>query len=98
MGSKVETCLQVMQRELSDGSEYPLGPELTLADFYMLPMIHAFGFSPEAQAMYPEFPAICAWRERMEALPTLKRFRAAQPPRTPIEHARRWVESHRPKY
>jgi glutathione S-transferase len=95
---KVETCLQVMQRELSDGSEYLLGPELTLADFYMLPMIHAFGFSPEAQAMYPEFPAICAWRERMEALPTLKRFRAAQPPRTPIEHARRWVESHRPKY
>jgi hypothetical protein len=42
--------------------------------------------------MYPNFPAICAWRERMEALPTLKRFRAAQPPRAPIEHARRWVE------
>jgi chromate transporter len=28
----------------------------------------------------------------------LKRFRAAQPPRGPIEHARRWVVSHRPKY
>src|SRR5262249_12263503 len=42
--------------------------------------------------------AICAWRERMESLPTMKRFRAAQPPRGPIEHARRWVVSHRPKY
>jgi glutathione S-transferase len=64
----------------------------------MLPIIHAFGFSPEAQAIYPNFPTIRSWRERMEALPTLKRFRAAQPPRGPIEHARRWAVSHRPKY
>jgi glutathione S-transferase len=34
----------------------------------------------------------------MEALPTMKRFRAVQPPRGPIEHARRWAVSHRPKY
>jgi glutathione S-transferase len=95
---KVETCLQVMERELSHGKEYLLGPEVTLADFYMLPMIHAFGFAPEGQAMYPNFPSICAWREQMEALPALKRFRAAQPPRGPIEHARKWATSHRPKY
>ena len=95
---KVETCLQVMERELSHGKEFLLGAQVMLADFYMLPMIHAFGFSPEAQALYPNFPAICAWREQMEALPTVKRFRAAQPPRTPIEHARRWVDGHRPKY
>lgn len=75
-----------------------LGSQLTLADFYMLPMIHAFGFAPEAQAIYPKYAEICAWRERMEALPALKRFRATQPPRGPIEHARRWVEGHRPKY
>ena len=55
-------------------------------------------FAPEAQQLYPRFPSIVAWRERMEALPTMKRFRAAQPPRAPIEHARRWVEHHRPKY
>jgi glutathione S-transferase len=95
---KVEVCLQVMERQLSDGEPFLLGQELSLADVYMLPIIHAFGFSPEAQAMYPNFPAIRAWRERMEALPTLKRFRAAQPPRGPIEHARRWAVSHRPKY
>jgi glutathione S-transferase len=95
---KVEVCLQVMERELSHGKQFLLGPELSLADIYMLPIIHAFGFTPEAQAMYPNFPSIRAWRERMEALPTLKRFRAAQPPRGPIEHARRWAVSHRPKY
>jgi glutathione S-transferase len=95
---KVEVCLQVMERELSHGKEYLLGSELSLADFYMLPMIHAFGFAPEAQAMYPNFSSISAWRERMESLPTVKRFREAQPPRGPIEHARKWVVSHRPKY
>jgi len=95
---KVEICLQVLERELSGGNAFLLGPQLTLADFYMLPIIHAFGFTPEAQAMYPKFPSICTWRERMEALPTPKRFRAAQPPRGPIEHARKWVASHRPKY
>ena len=95
---KVEVCLQVMERELSHRKEFLLGPQLTLADFYMLPIIHAFGFAPEGQAMYPSYPAIGAWRERMEALPTVKRFRAAQPPRGPIEHARKWAATHRPKY
>src|SRR6266513_1498427 len=94
---KVEVCLQVMERELSHGNDFLLGSELSLADFYMLPIIHAFGFAAEAQAMYPNVPSICVWRERMEALPTLLRFRSAQPPRAPIEHARRWVVSHRPK-
>ena len=95
---KVEVCLQVLERELSRGGEFLLGPQLSLADFFMLPIIHGFGFAPEAQAMYSKFPVICAWRERMESLPTMKRFRAAQPPRGPIEHARRWAVSHRPKY
>jgi hypothetical protein len=36
--------------------EFLLGPQLSLADFFMLPIIHGFGFAPEAQAMYPNFP------------------------------------------
>jgi glutathione S-transferase len=34
----------------------------------------------------------------METLPTVKDFRASLPPRAPIEHARKWAVSHRPKY
>ena len=95
---KVKVCLEVLERQLSRSDAFLLGPNLSLADFFMLPIIHAFGFSPEAQETYPRLPEISAWRERMEALPTMKRFRAAQPPRGPILHARRWVETHRPKY
>ena len=36
---KVEVCLQVMERELADGKEFMLGPQLSLADFYLLPII-----------------------------------------------------------
>jgi len=95
---KVDICLEVLERQLSRSGGFLVGPKLSLADYFMLPIIHAFGFAPEARERYPGLPAISTWRERMEALPTMKRFRAAQPPRTPIEHARRWVETHRPKY
>jgi glutathione S-transferase len=55
------------------------------------------GFAPE-KSMYADFPGVREWREKMEALLTVQRFRAAQPPRAPIEHARKWAVSHLPKY
>ncbi|MET0536925.1 MAG: hypothetical protein ABWZ64_03095 [Xanthobacteraceae bacterium] len=42
--------------------------------------------------------ALSRWWEGMEALSTVQKLRAALPPRTPIEHAREWAVSHRPKY
>src|SRR5262247_3075362 len=72
--------------------------ERALAHFYLLPSTYSFSLAPEAKAMYPKYPAFCRWRERMEALPTIKKLRATLPPRAPIEHAREWAISHRPKY
>lgn len=95
---KVERGLEVMEKALGHGAEYLLGSELTLADFFMLPSTYAFGLTEEGKAMCPKYPAFFQWRARMEALPTVKRFRAALPPRDPIEHARKWALSHRPKY
>jgi glutathione S-transferase len=95
---KIDVGLTVAERALAHGNEYLLGSELSLADFYVLPSTYSFNFAPEAKAMYPKYPAFCRWRERMEALPTVKKLRAALPPRAPIEHAREWAISHRPKY
>ena len=95
---KVELALGVMERELSHGQDYLLGPELTLADFYILPSTFAFALTDEGKAMYPRFPAFCHWRERMENLPATRKLRANLPPRNPIPHAREWANSHRPKY
>jgi glutathione S-transferase len=95
---KIEVALQVMERQLAHGQGFLLGNQVGLADYYLLPSAYAFGFAPEAMAMYADFPAVQEWRERMEVLPAVHRFRAAQPPRGPIEHARKWAVSHRPKY
>jgi glutathione S-transferase len=95
---KVELALGVMERELGHGHEFLLGSEVTLADFFILPSTFAFSLTEEGRAMYPKFPAFCRWRERMESLPATQKLRAILPPRTPIEHAREWANSHRPKY
>src|SRR5262249_45271476 len=95
---KIEVGLQAVERELGHGKDYLLGPELTLADFYLLPSTYAFGLTEEGKRIYPNYPGFCRWRERMEASATVKRLRAALPPRVPIEHAREWAVSHRPKY
>jgi glutathione S-transferase len=71
---KIEVALQVMERQLSHGRGFLLGSEVGLADNYLLPSTYAFGFAPEAKAMYADFPAIREWREKMEAQPTARRL------------------------
>jgi glutathione S-transferase len=96
---KIEVALQVMERQLSHGQGFLLGAEVSLADYYLLPSTYSFGRTPEGKAMYADAPVVQVWRERMEALPTVRRFRATHPnPWPPIEHARKWAVSHRPKY
>lgn len=95
---KIEVGLGALERELSHGQDYLVGAELSIADFYLLPSTFAFGMTEEGKKMYPKFPAFCRWRERMENLPTIKKYRASMPPRAPIAHAREWATSHRPKY
>jgi glutathione S-transferase len=87
-----------MQRQLSHGKGFLLGGEVGLADYYLLPSTFSFSRTSEGRAMYADVPGVREWQERMEALPTVQRFRAAQPPTVPIEHARKWAVSHRPKY
>jgi glutathione S-transferase len=78
---------------LAHGQDDLLGAELILADFC------AFKVAPEGNMPYPRLPAFSRrWRERMERLPAVKQFRPTLPPRAPIEHAREWAVSHRPKY
>ena len=94
---KVETALAVAERQLGHGKDFLVGDDLSIADFYLLPSTFAFSLTAEGQTMYPKFPAFCRWRERMDSLPATQKLRAAVP-RLPIEHAREWATSHRPKY
>ena len=95
---KIEIGLQVVERQLADGRPYLVGADPTIADYYLLPSTFSFARTDEGKAMYARYPVFSAWRERTEALPTVRRFRAAEAPYGPIEHARKWAVSHRPKY
>jgi glutathione S-transferase len=91
-------ALDVLERELGDRQTFLVGDQLTLADFAMLPMVTSLSMHKDGQDLLAARPCVLQWRQRMEDLPSVKRFRASLPPRAPIEHARNWVVSHRPKY
>lgn len=92
----VERALEVMDAELADGRPFIVGDEITLADFFLLPTLFAFGLTPEGKELRPKFPRIQAWDARLSAYPSVVQFRATLPPRDPISHAREWVVHHRP--
>jgi glutathione S-transferase len=94
----IANALDVLERELGHGRGFLIAEGPTLADFAMLPMMTSLTFHKDGQDMLADKPRIQRWKESMEALPSVARFRASLPPRTPIWHAREWAVSHRPKY
>jgi glutathione S-transferase len=97
---RIAVALEVMERELAHGKDYLVGDQLTLADFFVLPTLTSLSMTPEGQEMLKARPRITAWRARMEAQPAVIKVRATVAPHIgkPVEHARKWVETHRPRY
>lgn len=97
---RIATGLDVMEREFQHGRDFLVDDRPTLADFFMLPTLTTLSLTPEGQKMLAGKPMIGAWRERMDALPSVAQVRAMVLPHIgkPVEHARSWVDSHRPRY
>jgi glutathione S-transferase len=94
----IANALDLLEGELGHGRGFLIAEGPTLADFAMLPMMTSLTFHKDGRDMLTDKPRIQRWKESMEALPSVARFRASLPPRTPIWHAREWAVSHRPKY
>src|SRR5262245_15175044 len=92
--------LDVMERELGQDRGFLADERPTLADLFMLPTLTTLSLTPEGQKMLAGKPRIAAWRGRMEALPSVMAVRAMVMPHLgkPVEHARTWVYTHRPRY
>lgn len=97
---KIVTGLDVMERGLSGGEGFLVDAKPTLADFFMLPTMVGLSRTPEGQKLLSDKPQIASWRSKMDALPSVQAVRAvvAQHLGLPVEHAREWVNSHRPRY
>jgi glutathione S-transferase len=96
---RVRTALDVMEQELQHGRDFLLG-ELSLADYALFPCMLSLSRTPEGADMLMSQPRIGAWRARMDALPSVIQVRALIAPYldAPIEHARKWAQSHRAHY
>src|ERR1700704_2963741 len=46
---KVTRALEVMENELADGRLFMVGDDVTLADYFLLPTLFAFGLTPEGK-------------------------------------------------
>jgi glutathione S-transferase len=97
---KIATGLDIMERELRNGQGYLACEELTLADFFMLPTLTGLSLTEEGRKLLDGKAHIGAWRARMDTLPAVQAVRAQVMPHVgqPVEHAREWAVSHRPRY
>lgn len=59
-----------------------LGPQLTLADLWLAPMLIYLRYAPTGRALLSEFPELESWLETMEARPSMQatRFPREQEP------------------
>lgn len=97
---RIATALDVMERELAHGRGFLVTDLPTLADFFMLPTMTTLSLTGEGHGMMAAKPRIAGWKARMEALPSVIEVRSMVAPHIgkPVEHARAWVTSHRPRY
>ena len=99
---RIRLALEVMERELEHGADFLVADhdQPTLADFFLLPTLTGLSLIPEGQELLRSKASIAAWRARMDALPSVVQVRSTIAPHfgKPVEHARRWVETHRPRY
>jgi len=97
---KIATCLEVMDAELAANGDYLVAGQVSLADLFLLPSLTTLSRTPEGQAMLADRPRIGEWWLRMQTRPAVQAVTAMVAPHIglPVEHARRWVDGHRPRY
>lgn len=97
---KVATCLGVMEDELAANGDFLVAGLFSLADVFLLPSLTTLSRTPEGQEMLADKPRVRDWWARMQARPATQQVTAMVMPHInqPVEHARKWVTSHRPKY
>jgi glutathione S-transferase len=70
---KAAACLAVLADLL--GEPYALGPELSLADLHLAPMLTYLRLVPSGRRLLGAHPALGAWLDRLAARPSLQATR-----------------------
>ena len=67
-----KTALEAIE-SLTVGSRYLLGNELTIADFYLIPIFIYLSNTPEFEAITADTPKINSWWNEVNQLPSVKK-------------------------
>ena len=65
---QLRALLAVIEGGLADGRPYLLGHDPSLADATCFQQVWFLRFAPQSSGMVDEFPRVCAWRDRVDAL------------------------------
>jgi glutathione S-transferase len=95
---KIEVALQVMERQLAHRQGFLLGGEVGLADYYLLPSTYRLWPRSRSEGDVRGLPGGWGMAGPDGGVADRATLSRRQPPRAPIEHARKWAVSHRPKY
>lgn len=68
---KLPETLDELERPLAE-QPYLTGATMTVADLYLVPIIHYLGMTQEGQAVLPRYAAIRAWQARMAERPSVQ--------------------------
>ena len=66
---KVKTALAAIEN-IATGSAYLLGEQITLADFFLMPVIYYLSKTPEMEAAMSDTPKLKAWWEVLSQRPS----------------------------
>ena len=69
--ARLPATLDALERPLA-AQPYLAGVAMSLADLYLLPLIHYLGMTPEGQAVLPDYKALAAWQTRMAERPSVQ--------------------------
>jgi glutathione S-transferase len=67
-----KTALEAIE-SLTVGSPYLLGSDLTIADFYLIPIFIYLSQTPEFEAITADTPKINTWWDKVNQLPSVKK-------------------------
>jgi glutathione S-transferase len=95
---RIDHGLEVLERMLGIGMGFLAGERVSLADYFMLPTLTVLGMTDEGRAALSRAPVTVSWIARMAMMPAVMAVATEMPPRTPLEHARRWATEHRPHH
>src|SRR5215470_12513815 len=70
---RIECSVSALEDLADEAGPYLCGPDLSLADLHLAPVMHYFAGTPEGKALLPKSPKLSRWWREMSGRPSMAR-------------------------